>query len=130
MGIPAIATGIFGELANKDIAAARGVLMPSVFTGEPKATGPYEDELHRGVLPAFELVTEPLLLIAVPLGVLAGVMNGEKPPPACLSKPRFEAKQQVLLVTAAPGRLYCKNHVVLQHSAEQMLTTHLAQCWG
>ena len=83
MGIPAMATGIFGELANNDIAAARGVLMPSVFTGEPKATGPYEDELHRGVLPAFELVTEALLLIALPLGVLAGVMNGEKPPPAC-----------------------------------------------
>ena len=76
-----MAVGIFGELANNDIAAARGVLMPSVFTGEPNATGPYEDELHRGV-PAFELVTEPLLLIAVPLGVLAGVMNGEKPPPA------------------------------------------------
>ena len=83
MGIPAMAIGIFGELANNDIAAARGVLTPSVFTGEPKATGPYEDELHRGVLPAIELVTEPLLLIAAPLGVLAGVMNGEKPPPAC-----------------------------------------------
>ena len=83
MGMPDMAAGIFSELANSDIAAALGVLMPSVFTGEPKATGPYEDELHRGVVPAFELVTEPLLLIAVPLGVLAGVMNGEKPPPAC-----------------------------------------------
>ena len=84
MGMPAMTAGIFGELANSEIAAALGVLMPSVFTGEPKATGPYEDELHRGV-PAFELVTEPLLLMVLPLGVLAGVMNGEKPPPACPS---------------------------------------------
>ena len=81
--MPAMAAGIVGELANRDIAAALGVLMPSDFTGVPKATGPYEDELHRGVLPALELVTEPLLLIPLPLGVLAGVMNGEKPPPAC-----------------------------------------------
>lgn len=34
------------------------------------------------MLPAFELVTEPLPLIELPLGVLAGVMKGEKPPPA------------------------------------------------
>lgn len=90
MGMPAMAAGICGELANRDMAAALGVLMPSDLTGEPKATGPYEDELQRGVLPGLELVTEPLLLIALPLGVLAGVMNGEKPPPACqrwISKP-------------------------------------------
>ena len=82
MGMPAMAAGTPGELASNETAADLGVVMPSVFTGEPKAAGPYEDELHRGVLPAFELVTEPLLLIELPLGVLAGVMKGEKPPPA------------------------------------------------
>ena len=86
MGMPAMAAGIFGELASSDMAAALGVLMPSVLTGEPKATGPYEDELQRGVLPAFELVTEPLLLMDVPLGVRAGVMKGEKPPPVPQSR--------------------------------------------
>ena len=80
--MPAMAAGILGELANSEIAAALGVLMTSVLTGEPNATGPYEEELQRGVLPMFELVTEPLLLIEFPLGVLAGVMKGEKPPPA------------------------------------------------
>ncbi len=34
------------------------------------------------MLPASELAIEPLLLIEAPLGVLAGVMKGEKPPPA------------------------------------------------
>lgn len=119
--MPAMTAGIFGELANSEMAAALGVLMPSVFTGEPKATGPYEDELHRGV-PAFELVTEPLLLIVLPLGVLAGVMNGEKPPPACPTYQHLERG-----VSTSPANSSTIKALVLQganqchHSAQHML---------
>lgn len=77
-----MAAGMPAAPASSVTAAVRGVLMPLVFTGEPKATGPYDEELQRGVLPASELATEPVLLIEPPLGVLAGVMKGEKPPPA------------------------------------------------
>lgn len=82
IGMPAIAAGILGEPTSNAAAADLKVLRPvSVLTGEPKATGPYEEELQRGVLPASELATEPVLLRDPPLGVLAGVMKGEKPPP-------------------------------------------------
>ena len=83
MGMPAMAGGILGELAeaSRDTAAALGVLIASDLPRVPKATGPYDDELQRGVLPASVLAIEPVRLIEAPLGVLAGVMKGENPPP-------------------------------------------------
>lgn len=90
-GMLAMAAGKRGGVASNDTAAVRGVFLLLLSAA---ATGPYEEDAQRGVLPASELLMEPTLLMDATRGVLTGVMKGEKPPPAQGNTPSERGKRK------------------------------------